>query len=719
MTSLQAPDQIDTTTITWSKRDDAIVVLTMDAPQSSANTLTVEFQRDLETVLDRLATEKETIAGVVLISAKRTFFAGGDLDAIRQVTAESAIDFANVVRHTKSLLRRLETLGVPVVAALNGSALGGGLEIALSCHHRIAVQTPGTVFGFPEVTLGLMPGAGGVVRTVRLLGLSTAVEELLIDGKAIDSDQALALGIVDEVVAGSENLIAAAAAWIRVNPRADQPWDVKGFKIAGEPVDAIAGLLTVAVHRKVKGANLPAPRAIVAAAAEGARIGLDAAMEVETRYFTELVIGQVAKNMIKAHFFDLKTVRGGAARPDLPVTTPVTTLAVVGAGMMGAGLAYQGALKGMTVLLTDLDVAAAERGKDYSRKLVAKAVEKGTMRAEDAEALVNRIRIVTRDEDLSEADVVIEAVVEDTKVKQQLFGRIEPHVPKALLVSNTSTLPITELAAGVTRRSDFIGMHFFSPVDRMLLVEIIVGEKTSNEALARAFDVGLALGKTPIVVNDSRGFFTSRVITSRMNEALAMIGEGIPAISVEHASHQAGYAVGILQFLDEVTITLPRKVLEEAKVSAKAAGTVWQEHPAETVLIRLIDDHGRLGRSTGAGFYDFVDGRRSALWPGLKEHFEGPGPHPPMRDLVERFLFAEAIDSARCFDEGVLSSVEDANVGSLIGIAFPAWTGGVMQYIEGYAGGVDGFIKRADTLAETYGPRFTPPASMGAIFDAR
>jgi 3-hydroxyacyl-CoA dehydrogenase/enoyl-CoA hydratase/3-hydroxybutyryl-CoA epimerase len=628
------------------------------------------------------------------------------------------VAFAQSVRHTKTLLRRLETLGIPVVAALGGSALGGGLEIALACHHRIAVQGPRVVFGFPEVTMGLLPGGGGIVRTVRLLGLKNAVEKLLLNGTTLNSEKALAVGIVDEVVAGSDDLLAAARSWIAAHPTSVQPWDVKGYKIPGEPVDAIAGLLTVAVHRKVKGANFPAPRAIVAAAAEGARIGFDAAMEVETRYFTELVIGQVAKNMIKANFFDLKAVRGGAARPNLPKTTPVTTLAIIGAGMMGAGLAYQGAANGMTVLLTDVDTAAAERGKDYSRKLVKKAVERGTMTSEEGEALVDRIRIVTRDEDLSEADAVIEAVIEDTKVKQDLFGRIETHVPKALLVSNTSTLPITDLATGVQRQSDFIGMHFFSPVDRMPLVEIIVGEKTSDQTLARAFDLGLALGKTPIVVNDGRGFFTSRVITSRMNEALAMIGEGIPAVSVERASHHAGYAVGILQFLDEVTITLPRKVLDEAKAFAEAEGHTWEPHPSEAVLVRLIDDFGRVGRSTGAGFYDFVDGKRTGLWPGLKEHFERAGPHPPMKDLVERLLFTEALETAKCFDEGVLNSVVDANVGSLIGIAFPSWTGGVMQYVESYEGGIDGFIARADELAATYGKRFTPPASLRSIFES-
>jgi 3-hydroxyacyl-CoA dehydrogenase/enoyl-CoA hydratase/3-hydroxybutyryl-CoA epimerase len=714
--TIQPSDELATTTIQWATTDAGVVVLTIDVPDTSVNMLTAAFEADLGTVLDRLQGLGEDLSGVVLTSAKRTFFAGGDLDAIRQVTPETAPAFADGVRRTKSNLRRLETLGVPVVAALNGTALGGGLEIALACHHRIAVRSPRMVVGFPEVTMGLLPGGGGIVRTVRLLGIQPAVEDLLLNGASVAVDKALAIGIIDAVVESPDALLEAATAWIAANPAATQPWDAKGYRIPGPPPDAIAGILTMGVHRLVKGANVPAPRAIVAAAVEGARIGFDAAMQVETRYFTELAAGQVAKNMINANFFDLKEVRGGAARPNVPATPAVETLAVIGAGMMGAGLAYQGASAGMTVLLMDVDEAAAERGKDYSRKLVAKGVSRGTLTQEAGDELLARIRPVTKDEDLAGTDAIIEAIIEDTTIKQQLFARVEPHVPGALLVSNTSTLPITELAHGVERAEDFIGMHFFSPVDRMPLVEIIVGEKTSDETLARAFDLGLQLKKTPIVVNDSRGFFTSRTITSRMNEALAMIGEGIPAASVEQASRQAGYAVGILQFLDEVTITLPRKVLDEAKASAEAAGAEWEPHPSEPVLIRLIDDFGRSGRINGAGFYDFVDGRRTTLWPGLKEHFEGPGPHPPMKDLIERLLFTEALETAKCFDEGVLTSVVDANVGSLIGIAFPAWTGGVMQYVASYDGGVDGFIARAEELAAQYGPRFTPPSTLRSIF---
>jgi 3-hydroxyacyl-CoA dehydrogenase/enoyl-CoA hydratase/3-hydroxybutyryl-CoA epimerase len=706
---------LETTTIRVDRREDGVVVLTMDAPGSSANILSPDFERDLERVIIQIEQWSDHVKGVVLTSAKRTFFAGGDLDALRRVTPETAPAFADGVRHTKSLLRRLETLAVPVVAALNGSALGGGLEIALACHHRIGVRNPRMLVGFPEVTMGLLAGCGGIVRSVRLLGLNVAVEQLLLNGASIDADKALSIGVLDQVVDSAEDLLAAALTWIRENPAPVQPWDVKGYRIPGGPADAVAGLLTMAVHRKVKGANYPAPRAIVAAAVEGSRIGFDAALEVETRYFVELAAGPVAKNMIKANFFDLKAVRGGAARPDLPTTPVVQTLAIVGAGMMGAGLAYQGATAGIRVLLLDVDEAAAERGKDYARRLAAKAVNRGTLSQTDADALLARIQVVTEDAQLAGADAVIEAIVEDTKAKKDLFARIEPHLPGALLVSNTSTLPITELATGVRRPADFIGMHFFSPVDRMPLVEIIVGGQTSDAALARAFDLGLQLRKTPIVVNDGRGFFTSRVITSRMNEALAMIGEGIPAISVERASHQAGYAVGILQFLDEVTITLPRKVLEEAKAAARAAGTPLQQHPSEPVLVRLIDDYGRVGRSSGAGFYDFVDGKRTQLWPGLKEHFEGPGPHPPMQDLIDRLLFTEVLETAKCFDQGVLTSVVDANVGSLIGIAFPAWTGGVMQYVAGFEGGVDGFITRAEELATAYGPRFSPPASLPSV----
>jgi 3-hydroxyacyl-CoA dehydrogenase/enoyl-CoA hydratase/3-hydroxybutyryl-CoA epimerase len=687
---------------------DGIVTLTLDDPDASANTLTDAFREQFDARVTQLV-HHEGLRGVILTSAKRSFFAGGDLTSLMAVTPAGAQGFIAEVEQTRSTLRRLETLNVPVVAALNGAAVGGGLEIALAAHRRIAVT--GATVGFPEVGLGLMPGAGGVVRTVRMLGLQTAVTTIL-DARIHPASAALELGLIDDVVDSVDELLVAARLWIESNPDAGQPWDRQGFRIPGVPADQIGAMLTMDAHRRVKGAPLRAPRAVVAAAVEGSRVTFAAAEQIETRYFVGLATSQVAKNMIQGSFLDMKEVTSGAARPDVPVTAPVRELAVIGAGMMGAGLAYQAAKAGMRVRLKDLDLAAAERGKDHARRLVDKQVGAGRLSEAAGLELLGRITTVDAYADLAGVDAVIEAVFEDPQLKGQTFADAEPFLDGALLATNTSTLPVTDLAASVKRRDDFVGMHFFSPVDRMPLLEIVVGKETTPQTVARAFDLGRALGKTPIIVNDRRGFFTSRVITKFTDEALAMLGEGLPAASIEQAGLQAGYPAPPLQLSDELTITLPRKVRQETRAATLAAGEEWVIHPAEPVMDRMIDEFGRGGRTTGGAFYEFEDNRRTRLWPGLAEHFAVPGAEIPFRDMIERMLFAEAVEALRCFDEKVITSVADANVGSLIGIGFPSWTGGVIQYVNGYDGGLPGFVARAAELAERYGQRFTVPPAI-------
>ena len=700
--------------INWDQDADGIVTLTMDDPNQSANTMNAAFTSSIIETVDRLEAERDTITGVIVTSAKKTFFAGGDVKLMIQATPEDAPRITEEVTRLKAQLRRLETLGRPVVAAINGAALGGGLEIALACHHRIALDAKGSEIGQPEVSLGLLPGAGGVVRTVRMLGIQNALLGVLLQGQRHKPAAAKEVGLVDEVVGTAEEMFARAREWITAHPDAAQPWDVKGYKIPGGTPShpAFAANLPAFpanLRKQLKGAPMPAPRNILAAAVEGAQVDFDTAMKIETRYFVELLVGQVAKNMTKAFFFDLQHINAGGSRPKDHEQYTARKVAVLGAGMMGAGIAYVCARGGMEVVLKDVSLEAAERGKQYSVGLFDKAVSRGKVTREKADETLARIRPTASVDDLAGCDLVIEAVFEDTGLKHKVFQEIEDVVaPDALLGSNTSTLPITELATAVRRPQDFIGLHFFSPVDKMPLLEIVVGKQTSDAALARAFDVAKQIRKTPIVVNDSRGFFTSRVIGRFLDEAVAMVGEGINPASIEQAGSQAGYPAPPLQLMDELTLTLGAKIRGEFRAAARAAGQDWVPHPAEAVIDRMLE-FDRRGKSSGAGFYSYVDGKRAGLWPGLREHFAGPGgeyTEIPMRDMQERMLFAEAIDTLKCFDEGVLRSVPDANIGSIMGIGFPPWTGGVIQYIHGYPGGADGFVERARELAKTYGDRF-------------
>ncbi|MFH9087370.1 3-hydroxyacyl-CoA dehydrogenase NAD-binding domain-containing protein [Streptomyces sp. NPDC017673] len=709
----------ESTTIRWEQDDTGVVTLVLDDPNQSANTMNQAFRDSLAAITDRLEAERENIRGIILTSAKKTFFAGGDLRDLIRVTPETAQELFDGGLAIKRNLRRIETLGKPVVAAINGAALGGGFELALACHHRVALDTPGTRIGCPEVTLGLLPGGGGVVRTVRLLGIADALLKVLLQGQQYNARRAQENGLVHEVAATPEELVAKARAFIDANPESQQPWDKPGYRIpGGTPANpkfaANLPAFPANLRKQTNGAPYPAPRNILAAAVEGSQVDFETAQVIEARYFVELAAGQTSKNMIQAFFFDLQAVNSGANRPQGVEPRQVRKVAVLGAGMMGAGIAYACARAGIDVVLKDVSLEAAVKGKGYSEKLCAKAVSKGRTSQEKADALLARITPTAEVADLAGCDAVIEAVFEDTSLKHKVFQEIEAVVaPDALLCSNTSTLPITTLAEGVQRQTDFIGLHFFSPVDKMPLVEIIKGERTGEETLARAFDLVRQINKTPIVVNDSRGFFTSRVIGHFINEGVAMVGEGVEPASVEQAAAQAGYPAKVLSLMDELTLTLPRKIRGETKRAVEEAGGTWTAHPADAVIDRMVDEFGRTGRSGGAGFYDYTeDGKRAGLWPGLREHFTRPGHEIPFRDMQERMLFAEALDTVRLLEEGVLTSVADANIGSILGIGFPGWTGGVLQYINGYEGGLPGFVARARELAERYGERFAPPALL-------
>ncbi|MCX2928719.1 3-hydroxyacyl-CoA dehydrogenase NAD-binding domain-containing protein [Mycobacterium sp. CVI_P3] len=706
-------------TIAWDKDADGIVTLTMDDPTGSANVMNEHYKESMHKAVERLVAEKDSITGVVITSGKKTFFAGGDLKSMITAGPENAGEIFAEVQDIKADLRVLETLGKPVVAAINGAALGGGLEIALACHHRIVADVKGVQIGLPEVTLGLLPGGGGVTRITRMLGIQNGFVNVLSQGTRFRPDKAKDNGLVDEIVASVEELVPAAKAWIKANPEAHtQPWDVKGYKMpGGTPASpALAAILPSfpsLLRKQLKGAPMPAPRAILAAAVEGAQVDFDAASRIESRYFTELVTGPIAKNMIQAFFFDLQAINSGGSRPEGIGKTPITKIGVLGAGMMGAGIAYVSAKAGFDVVLKDVSLEAAQKGKGYSEKLEAKALERGKTTAEKSAALLGRITPTGDPADFKGVDFVIEAVFENQELKHKVFQEIEDIVESnAILGSNTSTMPITGLASGVKRQEDFIGIHFFSPVDKMPLVEIIKGEKTSDEALARVFDYTLAIGKTPIVVNDSRGFYTSRVIGTFVNEALAMLGEGVEPASIEHAGTQAGYPAPPLQLSDELNLELMHKIAVATRKGVEDAGGTYEPHPAEAVVEKMIEI-GRPSRVSGAGFYEYVDGKRTQLWPGLRETFSSGTSTPPLQDMIDRMLFAEALETQKCFDEGVINSTADANIGSIMGIGFPPWTGGAAQLIVGYPhGGKAGFVARAKELAAKYGERFNPPQSL-------
>ncbi|MCD6735018.1 MAG: 3-hydroxyacyl-CoA dehydrogenase NAD-binding domain-containing protein [Burkholderiaceae bacterium] len=730
--------------IRYEKDAHGVVTLLLDAPDQPVNTMNAAFQANLREVVDRLEAEHEQIRGVIFASAKRTFFAGGDLKALLAVRAEDAAAFFHELEAMKTCLRRIEKLGRPVVAAINGSALGGGLEIALSCHARLCIDDPSIEIGFPEVTLGLLPGAGGVVKTVRLLGLQGALP-FLSEGRRVAPAKARSMGLIDGLVHDREELLASARAWIDAHPDARQPWDDPRHKIPGGTPSspAVAGVLPIApaILRQQTRGNFPAPEAILAAAVESAQVDFDTAMRIESRYMTRLVTGQVAKNMIGTLFFQLNEVKAGKSRPAGPPRWRAGRVGILGAGMMGAGIAWACADRGVPCVLKDVDLAKAEKGKAYSARLLAKRVEKGRTSATDAEKVLAAIAPSAEVADLSDCDLVIEAVFENRELKAQVTREAEAVLDAdAVVASNTSTLPITGLAEASQRPGQFIGLHFFSPVDRMQLVEIIKGKRTTAETLAKAFDFVLQIGKTPIVVNDARGFYTSRVFGTFVNEGMALLGEGVPAAVVENAGWQIGMPVGPLAVLDEVSLKLADDVLHQELADLErerhehehghrhahehhahdhACGHDHEHHhhahkvksrrvPESAVYVLEKMAHGfkRMGRTHGGGFYDYPEHGEKTLWPGLKV-FERGGRSIPFEDIKDRMLYVQAIETIRCLQEGVLESTRDANIGSIFGWGFPAWTGGTIQFVNHV--GARAFTARAQELAQRYGERFAPP----------
>ncbi|QBQ99349.1 3-hydroxyacyl-CoA dehydrogenase NAD-binding domain-containing protein [Paraburkholderia pallida] len=697
-------------TIRYETGADQIVTLTFDDPDAPVNTLSEQWQRDFAEAVERLVAAKETIRGVILASAKSTFVAGADLKAVQEYKAQDMpVVFARI-EAAKQNFRRLETLGKPVVACLAGSAVGGGFEIALCAHHRVAVDSPKVQIGLPEATLGLLPAGGGVTKMVRLLGLADALPWLL-EGKSMTAAEAARIGLVQRLVDTPDALRQAAVEWIDANPVASQPWDVKGYRMPGgtPSTPKIAGALAVmsaALEQKTRGL-MPGPAAILACAVEGAQVDFDTAMRLESRAIVKLFVDPVAQNLVN-FFFDRTRIKAGASRPAGVAPQAVAKVGILGAGMMGAGIACVSAMRGMDCVLKDVTPERAESGKAYTRKVTDARVAKGRMTAEQQAQVLARIHATADAQDLQGCDLIIEAVFESRELKAQVTREAEPMLAAdGVLASNTSTLPITGLAAASAHPERFIGLHFISPVDKIPLVEIIVGEKTSDATLARAYDYVLQIGKLPIVVNDSRGFYTSRTFGSFVKEGVGMLMEGIPAEVIENAALSAGMPVGPLTVLDETSLSLALSITEQTIADLKAEGRPYLKEPGDLVIEKMVKELGRRGRAGGGGFYDYPEGERKRLWPGLKQHFGRAGVQWDIAELRDRLLFRQSLETLRAMKEGVLRTTHDANVGSVTAIGFPAWTGGTWRFIESQ--GMERFIARCNELAGRYGERFAPP----------
>ena len=693
---------------------DGIATLCFDEANSPVNTMCLQWQDDMAQATAQVLQDQAAVRGILLTSAKSSFFAGADLKATMRLREADAAAAFSQIEALKKNFRTLETLGKPIVSCLNGTALGGGWEVALLGHHRIAINDPKTQFGLPEVTLGLLPGASGVTKMTRHLGLLGA-QPYLVEGKTFGPEEALQLGLVHELVAAGAEAAAQmhekALAWIAAHPSAQHPWDVKGYKVPGglPSSPAVAGMLSVApamLHKQTRGLY-PAPAAILACMVEGLQVDMATALRLESRALARLMTGANARSMINTFFFNLNAIKSGQSRPGKGARYRPAKVGVLGAGMMGAGIAYAQASRGIATVLKDVSLEKAEAGKAYSAQLTQKRVDKGRMDAAEQQALLARIQATASSQDLQGCDLIIEAVFENRALKAQVTQEAEPQLgADGFFATNTSTLPISGLAHASRAPQKFVGIHFFSPVDKMKLVEIIRGQDTDDATVARAFDYVQALGKLPIVVNDARGFFTSRVFGTYVMEGAAMLAEGIAAAAIENAGVQCGMPVGPLAVLDETSLSLSVHVLEQTQADFAAEGKHYSPTAGEQLVLRMVRELKRPGRAGGGGFYDYPTekGARKALWPQLQPLFEKADVRWNIGDLKDRLLYRQAVETARCLSENVLTSVADANIGSIFGIGFPAWTGGAMQFI--YGQGIATFIARADALAAQFGPGF-------------
>ncbi|GLK76652.1 enoyl-CoA hydratase [Methylopila jiangsuensis] len=708
--------------------DDGLLSVVWDMPGRSMNVLTADAIQELSGIVDRVIAE-EAIRGVVISSGKKAFSGGADLTMLegiarlyereRAQSGETAAAQAvfDESRKLSQLYRRIETSGKPWAIAIRGVCLGGAFELALACHYRVAANDGSTRVGLPEVKVGLFPGAGGTQRVARLLPPQDALQ-MLMKGEQIRPDKARAMRLVDEVAPEAE-IVDRAKAWLKTAPKAVKPWDEKGFKLPGGPVWSKGGFMTFppanAIYRRETQGNYPNIFAMLQAVFEGLQLPMDLALTVESRLFAKVLRSPEAAAMIRTLFVSMQELNKGARRPAGVAKSALKKVGVVGAGFMGAGVGYVTAQAGIEVVLVDRDQAAADKGKEFARALISGQVAKGRATGAERDALLGRITATDDYGALGDCDLVIEAVFEDPKVKAEVIAKVEAALkPEAIFASNTSTLPISGLAKHSSRPERFVGIHFFSPVEKMMLVEVIEGEKTGDEALAVALDYVAAIRKTPIVVKDSRGFFANRCVIAYMLEGHLMLTEGVPAAMIENVAKQAGMPVGPLSLNDEVALDLGLKILNATKAQLGEQAV----NPAqETLLRRLVETEGRLGRKNGKGFYDYPEGGKKSLWPGLAEVVEAKL-DPDAIDVAElrdRFLVAQALDAARTVEEGVISDMREADVGAILGFGFAPFTGGPLSWIDGM--GAKAFVAKAQALEAKHGARFAPNSLLFDLAD--
>lgn len=698
---------------------DGIAVIAWDMADRSMNVITTGVIEELGALVDKVAADS-AIKGAVATSGKDAFCGGADLTMLEGMGAV----FANLVRtkgeeaaaafvfdesrKLSQVYRRLETSGKPWVCALNGTAMGGGFEFALACHYRVATDNPRTRLGLPEIKVGLFPGAGGTQRVARMLPPADALQFLL-KGEQLKVDRAKAMKLIDAVVPQGD-LIKAAKDWIKAGGKAKAPWDTEGFRLPGGPVYSKAGMMTFpaanAIYRRETYDNYPAARAILQVVYEGLQVPFDTALRIESRWFAKILRSPEAAAMIRSLFVSMQELNKGARRPANEPPMSLKKIGVVGAGFMGAGIAQVSAAAGLQVVMIDRDQETAEKGKAALHKALSDRVMKGRMKGAERDEWLARILPTADYAALKDCDLVIEAVFEDRKVKSEVIAKIQAVIgDKAIFASNTSTLPISSLASEFKDPARFIGIHFFSPVDRMMLVEIILGKQTGNKALAAALDYVRGIRKTPIVVNDSRGFYTSRVVGTYIREGHLMLTEGVPAAMIENVGRMAGMPVGPLALNDEVAVDLAWKILKatEADLGAKAI-----DARQKTLLREMVEKRGRFGRKNGKGFYDYPANGPKKLWPELVD-FQLKQLDPDKIDIEElklRLLGIQALETSRCFEEKVLTDVREADVGSILGFGFAPFSGGTLSWIDMM--GTKRFVELCRKLDKKFGARFAP-----------